>query len=490
MKRGTCYMQYNFNDLKNIYIYGAGEYAHFLHSCLCVLGYGKNIKGFIVTKKECESYLGLPIIEYDVFLSDYYCDKLSIIIAMKESLAAQVEETLKKANINRYLIMDTCMQNYLINNMKTYYGKYQIVRNKVFFESFYGKIYGCNPKYITEELLNRREDLEIVWSMVDSPRDCIPKDIKQVERFSPDYFYEYYTSAVYICNSTCTLFNLKREGQYYLETWHGVGPFKKCGKDAVCDFTVGSSDGKAKEAIDALLAGSQFNVEFYRQAYDYKKEILKLGYPRNDIFFRDNSEIKKKVYEKYSISKNKKIVLYAPTFRNDRSVDSFKHYNLNIKSVVESLNDKFNNDFICVVKCHTILRQYLNSGEWHGEVIDASEYDDTQELLVAADVLISDYSSIIWDFALQRKPVFLYHADENEYKNDRGFYVPPEEWPYYIGHSNAEMLEKINQYDEASYRMALDEYFVKYGSYDDGHASKRVADRVLDVIRYPEKYGK
>lgn len=483
-------MQYNFNDLKNIYIYGAGDYAHFLHSCLCVLGFGKNIKGFIVTKKECESYLGLPIIEFDVFLSDYYCDNSSIIIAMKDSIAVQVEEILKKSNINNYMTLDTCMQNYLINQIKLYYEKFPIRKEKVFFESFFGKIYGCNPKYITEELLDRKENLEIVWSMVNEPRDGIPKGIKQVERFSPNYFYEYYTSAVYISNSVCTLFNLKREGQYYLETWHGIGPFKKCGKDTVGDFTSGVCDGMAIEAIDALLAGSQFNVEFYRQAYDYKKEILKLGYPRNDIFFRDNSEIKKKVYEKFSISKNKKIVLYAPTFRNDRSVDSFKHYNLDIKSVVESLNTKFDDEFVCMVKCHINLRSYFNKGEWHGEVIDASEYDDTQELLVAADVLISDYSSIIWDFALQRKPVFLYHADEDEYKNDRGFYVPPEEWPYYIGHSNTEMLEKINQYDEANYRKSLDEYFVKYGSYDDGHASKRVADRVLDVIRYPEKYGK
>ena len=120
------------------------------------------------------------------------------------------------------------------------------------------------------------------------------------------------------------------------------------------------------------------------------------------------------------------------------------------------------------------------------EGIDVTGYTDTQELLLAADILITDYSSAMWDFSLQRKPVFLLYDDADEVEREVGFYRHPDTYPYPKGHTIGELCEAIENFDDESYQIALDDWFKEYGTYDDGHASEQVANHILEVI---EKYG-
>lgn len=475
----------NINN-KHIYIYGIGEFAKYAYSTLKIIYNNIDIKAFIVTQKVRNELWGVKIVDIEDFTQK---DNVSgtIIVAMKPSLSCEVEKILKERDIDNYVILNNQIMEYLAKKLKVHYSKYRPQKNKIFFESFMGKVYGCNPKYISEEIIRRNLNIEMVWSFVDRPKKNVPDTIKQVERFSRDYFDEYYSSYIYISNSVGTLTNIKTKSQYYIETWHGVGPFKKCGNDAKNDKTFMAIDGMKGKGIDVLLSGSRFNDNFYRQAYGYNGEILKYGFPRNDIFFGKNKKnIKKKVCDKYNIKYQNKIILYAPTFRGDKSDINFGKNALNIENIIESFEKIHGGNYICLMKSHTATKQYNKLYK----CIDVTDYEDTQEILVAADILISDYSSIIWDFALQKKPVFLYQVDAEEYKDDRGFYVPPSEWPFYIGHNNEEMIEKIEKFDNDSYVEQLNKYFLKYGAYDNGHASEKVVDRIIDVIGNPKKYGK
>ena len=132
------------------------------------------------------------------------------------------------------------------------------------------------------------------------------------------------------------------------------------------------------------------------------------------------------------------------------------------------------------------MRNFIESKEWSGNIINVSDYPDAQELLVAADVLITDYSSIMWDFSLQYKPVFLYHNDINEYLDKRGFYCPLAELPYPIGHDNDELYEKVLNFDPEQYEKELKKFFEKYGALDQGVATDKVVSHILKVLDIEE----
>ncbi|MCR5238229.1 MAG: CDP-glycerol glycerophosphotransferase family protein, partial [Lachnospiraceae bacterium] len=255
-------------------------------------------------------------------------------------------------------------------------------------------------------------------------------------------------------------------------------------------------DNEIKERIvkefakyDVCISCSDALDYEYRHAFGYKGEVLHTGYPRNDIFFRADTHIKNKIYELFGLDKNKGIILYAPTFRNIRE-KSVSRYDLDLDKIIQAAENRFGMKYQVVYRFHYNLSDVYSDSQLFSRGVNATSYPDMQELLLAADILLTDYSSSMWDFSLQRKPVFLYHSDLDLYMSDRGFYSRPDEWPYPSGRSTEELCREITTFDSELYRMKVDEFFEKYGSYDDGHATERVVDRVLDVMRLPDKYGK
>lgn len=228
---------------------------------------------------------------------------------------------------------------------------------------------------------------------------------------------------------------------------------------------------------DLFLSGSRFYTQLYRKSFWYDGDIFEAGLPRQDIFWHSEG-IRKKICDYYGISEECAIVLYAPTFRNDFTN---KYYDLDFEAVLEALERKFQKKFVLCVSKHPDNRflEYDFKGKAY---IAVEEYEDFEELLAAADILITDYSGCMYDFSYTQRPVFLYQNDYQDYQHERNFYIPMEEMPYIRAQSNDELLRKIEQFDAAEYKKELHKFMDRMGNFDDGHASEKVAKHILKIL--------
>lgn len=211
------------------------------------------------------------------------------------------------------------------------------------------------------------------------------------------------------------------------------------------------------------------------------KKVEEIGHPRNDIFFKNNlNKIREKVFKIYNIPSDKKIVLYLPSFREDESLE---YYDINYKTQINALKNKYGSDYIFLVRLHPRITKYSSVfSEQNPDIINACEYPDIQELLVAGDVMISDYSSCMFDFMLSGKPVFIYANDINSYSRERGFYYPLESTPFPIAQNNEELAQNILNFDNEQYIQKVENFLVDKGCKEDGHASERVVDLIEELI--------
>lgn len=202
------------------------------------------------------------------------------------------------------------------------------------------------------------------------------------------------------------------------------------------------------------------------------------GLPRQDIFW-SGWNVKDKVYQYYGIDKEYGLVLYAPTFRKNFSTE---YYDLDILNVTKALENRFQKKFVCGVSKHPDIRNVSYSFQKEQNYIPVDRYDDFEELLMAADVLITDYSGCMYDFSFTKRPVFLYQRDIEEYRSDRDFYIPVEELPYIQAFTNEQLIDSIQAFDQVKYQKELDHFMDKMGNYDTGVASERVASRIIRII--------
>lgn len=465
---------------KNIYVYGAGEYGRTILSYLLMRGV--DVKGMVVSSKSgnLNSVFGIKVYLFEQIKDIIIKENAIIYVAMKKIYMDEVKKSIVDSGISNFILMNDDDLIKIKQNFINYYNKYDIEKDKLFVECFNGKDFMCNPKYIVIGLLKKCPNIKIVWAKKELFSETeLPQKIRKVEMYSEDYYKELLTSRVIITNDIIGVLNIKRKGQYIINTWHGCGPFKKNG---ISEKITGKWILDAYKNVDAFIAASKFNVEFYRKEFDFKNKILQYGFPRNDIFFGEYTDkIKSKIYKKYDIEKNKKIVLYAPTYRGACSMESYKYYTLDTDLIMNKIKERFGDDYVLAVKFHPEIAKHK---ELHciKNAIDMSDFIDTQELLYISEILISDYSSIMWDFSLQYKPVFLYHTDKEVYENERGFYSNPNEWPYIVGHDVTELIYKIETFKYDIYKKKLDEFFDKYGTLDDGHATERVVNFIEDIM--------
>lgn len=486
-----------------IYIYGAGDYGRQVYRYLWLTKCRSRLKGFIVSSDtiEVNSIYGFPVYAYS-----YIHDQLngtSIFLAISENKRGDVFAKLESINGIDLYVID---KEDFINLSSLIYRECRnrkVVNNKVFFSCFRGRGYSCNCKYISEYLIKTQRDIDYIWELDSSnynnkPHN-LPHKIRTVETFSPQHYLEFYTSRVIICNSGLDGIMMPREDQYTIDTWHGTGPLKKNGIDVHGDKDnpeyVMHMESLYK-SVDLMIAASDFCVEKYRGAFLYKGEIMKCGFPRNDVFWRDNaSEIIYNTRKRIGMPSKAMMVLYAPTYRFEQwqggSITEMKQqYEFSWERIKESLENRFMREAKLVYRFHHVTDRGLQIHDLYQDGIDATDYSDMQELLLAADILITDYSSSMWDFSLTRKPVFLYFNDKEECDKEIGFYRDPDTYPYPKGHTTEELCQSIRTFDSEKYQRDLNEWFKTYGTYDDGHASECVAERIIDVMDYPEKYGK
>ena len=342
---------------------------------------------------------------------------------------------------------------------------FPIKHNKIFLMNAAGTSIGGDPKALVVWGNNNNKTYDYVWGMKNRiyVKQAELKNVRFVNKRSFRCIYEALTSRVLFFNVNPPKYLVFRKEQILINSWHGF-VFKKVGKHR----------GYRIEETTCFISNSNtFTELLLYDSFEYKNKILLCGQPRNDIFFSDEMKVvSRSVREKYGLS-NKKILLYAPTFRSDFM---YKDTGIDFNQLRSVLKKKFSGDWVILYRLHPSL--LLTHKVTAKDVIDVSAHQDMQELLCAADVLITDYSSSMWDFSLMKKPVFVFANDIDEYEAERGFALPYDEWPYAIAKNNFELQTNIDEYSEPDYLMKLESFFSSMTSYEDGQGSKAVFDYI------------
>ncbi|HHW37921.1 MAG TPA: glycerophosphotransferase [Bacillales bacterium] len=360
---------------------------------------------------------------------------------------------------------------------------FPIKKNKLFLFSYYGSQYGCNPKYITEYILENypKGQFDLVWAFNDLKSKKHLTGFRKVKTMSLKYFYELCTSKVIITNFRTTDLFIKRKDQYYIQTWHSSLRLKQIEEDAMDALPYHYVEMAKKDSLkcDLLLSGCKYSSEIFKRAFWYDGEILESGTPRNDELFQNRLVEKYEILERVNIPRNRKIVLYAPTFRKDNSLEV---YDLDYSKVLEKLRERFGGTWTFLVKLHPHLMSQSNQLIYGDNVLDVTSYDDIQELLSISDVLISDYSSLMFDFSITERPCFLYVPDFIDYvKQDRKLYFDIAELPFINVASNHELLNKIEGFNFEEYSHNLSAFLKTIGSFEDGKANESLLKKINEV---------
>lgn len=395
-----------------------------------------------------------------------------VIVAMMPVSAETVKRELNDKGYNHIMAAGELAEEMY----KVFYND-PVQKGKILFVNFAGKGYGCNPKYICEELLRRGGDeTDCVWAVNDEEAG-VPEGVRTVLYGSYHYYYELATAQVWVDNQHKDFFSQKREGQFYIQTWHGCGPLKKIEHDAqkIPGNYLEYADRDMK-MVDLCLSGAKFNSLLFRRAFRYEGDILECGCPRNDLFFKKDLSFNA-IRAALGIPERVSVILYAPTLREGES------NRIDVPCLLEACESLYVNRCVMMIREHPQMEIQRERYVFSNRVINVSDYPDMQELMAVADMLITDYSSVMWDFSLQKKPVFLYHPDLQAYEEERGIYIPFSEMPYIETFNMEDLYRKICGYDDVQYQQRLQEFLRKYSSFDSGKASEAVADKIEEVIK-------
>ena len=330
----------------------------------------------------------------------------------------------------------------------------------IFFESFQGRSYSCSPKAIFEEMRDSGEyaDYEFVWGLRETKVHNFRKMIKKlsapdgstggatitIHKYETYAYYKTLAKAKYwITNSNVRPFLKPRKGQVYVQTWHGT-PLKRIGLDVP-----GSDLDYAKEGkkFSYMISPSKYCSEKYVSAFGLEGRediILETGYPRNDALFTFDQAKVNSILRKLDIPRGKKIILYAPTFRDNEhsQVSGYKNASgINFEKLREQVGD----EYIILFRAHYFVAKNMDFSKLKDFVIDVSDYEDVNDLYIVSDMLITDYSSVFFDYANLKRPIIFYMYDYDEYKaNARDFYLDETELPGPITKTQKELVQEIN----------------------------------------------
>lgn len=355
---------------------------------------------------------------------------------------------------------------------------FPINNNKVIVVSYAGKGYGDNGKYIVDKLHERREYINIYWATNKKNKNSLPDFVKNTRFNSLSYLYHLATAKIWINNARFEFGVIKRKKQFYIQTWHSSLRLKKIEKDAIEDMNpqyVKTCIYDSK-MIDLIISGCGFSSKIYSNAFWYDGEICECGTPRCDIFFDDSLKLKlkKDICEKYGIDVNKKIVLYAPTFR--KGIDESQCY-LNFDKLSEYLGE----EYVILGRLHPISKYSINFK--NKNVYNFTNYPDMQELLCISDFLITDYSGCCFDMMINDKPCLLFTKDLSEYlKKERALYFEFDELPFFRFEKEEELSECIKKFPNDEYKIKVNKFKKQIKLYEKGTASDSVVEIIINKI--------
>lgn len=380
------------------------------------------------------------------------------------------------------MVIENC-RNIIALSIVYFFRLFPIKKNKLFFYSYYGSQYGCNPRYLTEYILKNypKGYFDIVWAFNDLSKRESMKDMRVVKTMSLRYFYDLCTAKVVITNFRTNDIFMKRKSQYYIQTWHSSLRLKQIEKDTESTLAASYIKMAKKDSrkCDLLLSGCQYSTDIFRRSFWYEGEIFEYGTPRNDLLFAQPQNIRQELLSELNIPAHKKIYLYAPTFRNNNDVTV---YQLEFNMLKQALEDKFGGEWLCLVKLHPHLLSQSYEIINDKNVIDVTKHQDIQELLMIADVLITDYSSLMFDYAISKKPCFLYIPDYKSYiKNERNLYFDVKDLPFPAAETFSILIEQLKKHDYIQYQAKVKRFLNSIGTFENGHASKMLAEKINEI---------
>ena len=359
------------------------------------------------------------------------------------------------------------------------------MRDSVVFVTFKGKQASDNPLGIAQELRRRGDDREHIWAVNDWAVP-IPEGARPVLMGTEGYWDAVARSKYIVSNDDMPASYVKRPGQVYAQTWHGT-PLKRIGFDVEQLQSISGAKyldhlGADVAKWDILLSPNPFSTPILRQAFRFDGDIYESGYPRNDVLAAGDAEaLAATVRQRIGLPAGKRAVMYAPTWRDNQYYASGR-YRFDLRFDLERAWQQLGDDYVVLIRGHRHMADDVPPGR-PGFVINVTAYPDLAELFLVSDALVTDYSSMMCDFAATGKPMLFYTYDLEDYRDNlRGFYLDFEaEVPGPLLASSEEVIAAIGDLDAvaARYRPKYEAFAAKFCPLDDGKAGARACDRIF-----------
>ena len=374
----------------------------------------------------------------------------------------------------------------------------KIDENMVFFSSFNGKYYTDSPKAIYLYMKSNPEfkNYKFVWafSEPENHKDLECENTIIVKQGSKSYE-KYLSMAKYwVTNHRVYDYIYPKKSQIYVQCWHGT-PLKRLGFDLQkTDNALNTlKEMQHKYLIEAkklnyMVSPSKFTSEKLCSAFNLKKvhkenNIIEQGYPRNDFLYNHTEEDVKRIKQKLGIDGiNKKIILYAPTWR-DNQHQAGVGYTYKTEVDFDKLQKELQDEYIILFRAHYFVSNSFDFEKYKGFIYNVSNLDDVNETYVVSDILITDYSSVFFDYANLKRPMLFYMYDFEEYKDEmRGFYIDLDELPGEITKTEDELINAIRHTKTFEYNEKYKKFNDKFNYLDDGQAAKRTVEKFIKTI--------
>lgn len=369
-------------------------------------------------------------------------------------------------------------------------GKLPTRKKTIVFESFLGKQYSDNPKALYLYIKSHYPHYRLYWSVDRREVHRFEnKGIDLLPRFGLRWIWVMGRAEYWITNSRLPLWIPKPKGTTYVQTWHGT-PLKRLAADMEEVHMPGTDTTSYKENFineakkwDYLISPNAYSSEIFRRAFQFKGTLIESGYPRNDILLNENnteriSELKRAA----GLPLDKKVILYAPTWRDDQ----FHHvgkYKFQLKMDIDRMREEFGDDYVIILRLHYLIADNINLESYEGFIYDFSQNEDISELYLMSDVLITDYSSVFFDFANLRRPILFYVYDLETYRDKlRGFYFNFEEKaPGPLVKTTEQLIYELKKIEGTSSQedANIEKFHERFCYLEDGRASERVVRTIL-----------
>ncbi|WP_323702629.1 bifunctional glycosyltransferase family 2 protein/CDP-glycerol:glycerophosphate glycerophosphotransferase [Mammaliicoccus sp. Dog046] len=382
-----------------------------------------------------------------------------------------------------------------LKNRSTYYltdKEEKVDAQTIVFESFGGKNYSDSPKYIYEYLQEHYPKLNCIWVFNNPRQNSIPGNGVKVKKGSKEYYDAYSQAKFWVTNARLPQYLNKKDNQVYIQTWHGT-PLKRLANDMKVVRMPGTTTANYKKNFyeetkrwDFLVSPNAYSSNIFKTAFWMNEErTWEIGYPRNDVLVnrQNDTEYLEQIRKDLNLPEGKKVIMYAPTWRDDEFVKKGK-YLFDLKINLENLQKELGDEYVILLRMHYLISNALKLQGFEDFAIDVSNYSDISELYLISDALITDYSSVMFDFGILKRPQYFFAYDIEKYdKGLRGFYMDyMNDLPGEIitdEFTLADELKKLDQH-KVTYKDKIDQFYDKFCSIEKGQSSKFIGDYIND----------